>query len=173
MQYRSVYHHWFFRKEVENKTLWLPFSMQDSLKLEEIHNSTDITPETIVATDGGRYDVDILRRQRTPVYWSGAPTEVRRCSWFFKGATESRYIPYNESTAVKLEEEYKQACLTNNWNRKVDLNNGEYVVFHSATVQVHYLQLSSPDLAGSWGNSAVRKQVLYSKFNNKIKLYNN
>lgn len=154
MQYRPVYQHWFYRKEVENKTLWLPFSMQDSLKLEEIHNSTDITPETTVATEGGRYDVDILRRQRVPVYWTGASTEVRRCSWFFKGASESRYIPYNESTAVKLEEEYKQACLTNNWNRRIDLNNGEYVIFHSATVQVHYLQPTSPDLAGSWGNSA-------------------
>ncbi|XP_029179225.1 SEC23-interacting protein-like isoform X2 [Nylanderia fulva] len=154
MQYRSVYHHWFYRKEVENKTLWLPFSMQDSLKLEEVHNSTDITPETIVATEGGRYDVDILRRQRTPVYWTGASTEVRRCSWFFKGSTESRYVPYSESTAAKLEEEYKQACLANNWNRRVDLNNGEYVVFHSATVQVHYLQPTSPNLAGSWGNSA-------------------
>lgn len=161
MQYRSVYHHWFYRKEVENKILWLPFSMQDSLKLEEIHNSTDITPETTVATEGGRYDVDILRRQRTPVYWIGAPTEVRRCSWFFKGATESRYIPYNESIAVKLEEEYKQACLTNNWNRRVDLNNGEYVIFHSATVQVHYLQLTSPDLAGSWGNSAGSEDTTY------------
>ncbi|XP_072759240.1 uncharacterized protein [Anoplolepis gracilipes] len=154
MQYRPVYHHWFYRKEVENKILWLPFSMQDSLKLEEIHNSTDITPETTVATEGGRYDVDILRRQRTPIYWTGASTEVRRCSWFFKGATEARYVPYNESTAVKLEEEYKQACLTNNWNRRIDLNNGEYVVFHSATVQVHYLQPTSPDLTGSWGNSA-------------------
>ncbi|CAL1673935.1 unnamed protein product [Lasius platythorax] len=154
MQYRSVYHHWFYRKEVENKTLWLPFSMQDSLKLEEVHNSTDITPETTVATEGGRYDVDILRRQRAPVYWTGASIEVRRCSWFFKGATESKYVPYSESIAAKLEEEYKQAYLANNWNRRIDLNNGEYVIFHSATVQVHYLQPTSPDSTGSWGSSA-------------------
>ncbi|XP_018399338.1 PREDICTED: phospholipase DDHD2 isoform X2 [Cyphomyrmex costatus] len=154
MQYRPVYHHWFYRREVENKTLWLPFSMQDSLKLEEVHNSSDITPETTVATDGGRYDVDILRRQRAPVYWTGTSNEVRRCSWFFKGATEPRYVPYNESTATKLEDEYKLACLSNNWNRRVELNNGEYIVFHSATVQVHYLQPASPDVAGSWGNNA-------------------
>ncbi|KZC15152.1 SEC23-interacting protein [Dufourea novaeangliae] len=109
MQCRTVYHHWFYRKEVEYKVLWLPFSMQDSLRLEEVHNSSEITPEATVATDGGRYDVDILRRQRSPVYWSGSSTEVRRCSWFFKGPTESRYVPYDESTAAKLEEEYKQA----------------------------------------------------------------
>lgn len=155
MQYRGVYHHWFYRKKVEHKVLWVPFSMQDSLRLEGVHNSTEITPETTVATDGGRYDVDILRRQRSPVYWSGESTEVRRCSWFFKGPTESRYVPYDENTACKLEEEYKQACLLNNWNRRIDLNNGEYIIFHSASVQVHYLTAASPELAASWGNSAV------------------
>ncbi|CAK9806747.1 Phospholipase DDHD2 [Anthophora quadrimaculata] len=153
MQYRGVYHHWFYRKEVENKVLWHPFSMQDSLRLEEVHNSSEITPETTVATDGGRYDVDILRRLRSPVYWTGPSTEVRRCSWFFKGHTESRYVPYDESTAAKLEEEYKQACLMNIWNRRIDLNNGEYIIVHSATVQVHYLTTTSPELAASWGNS--------------------
>ncbi|XP_076668980.1 uncharacterized protein LOC143369217 isoform X2 [Andrena cerasifolii] len=161
MQYRTVYHHWFYRKEVENKVLWLPFSMQDSLRLEEVHNSSEITPETTVGTDGGRYDVDILRRQRSSVYWSGGPAEVRRCSWFFKGPTESRYIPYDEGTAARLEEEYKQACLTNNWNRRIDLNNGEYIVFHSATVQVHYSTPASPELAASWGNSAGSEDSAY------------
>lgn len=155
MQYRPVYHHWFHRKEVENKTLWLPFSMQDSLKLEEVHNSADITPETIVATDGGRYDVDILRRERAPVYWTGTTNEVRRCSWFFKGATDSKHVPYDENTATKLEEEYKQACFTSNWNRRIELSNGEYIVFHSATVQVHYLQQVSSEVSASWGNSTV------------------
>ena len=61
MQYRPVYHHWFYRREVEAKTLWLPFSMHDSLQLEDVHNSNEISPETKVATDGGRYDVEILR----------------------------------------------------------------------------------------------------------------
>ena len=161
MQYRGVYHHWFYRKKVEHKVLWLPFSMQDSLRLEEVHNSSEITPETTVATDGGRYDVDILHRQRSPVYWTGESTEVRRCSWFFKGPTESKYVPYDESTAAKLEEEYKQACLSNNWNRRIDLNNGEYIVFHSATVQVHYLTAVSPELIASWGNSAVNFIIFF------------
>ncbi|XP_076658889.1 uncharacterized protein LOC143362526 isoform X2 [Halictus rubicundus] len=152
MQYRAVYHHWFYRKEVEHKVLWLPFSMQDSLRLEEVHNSTEITPETTIATDGGRYDVDILRRQRSPVYWSGASTEVRRCSWFFKGSNESAYTPYDEGTAAKLEEEYKAACVTNRWNRRVDLNNGEYIIFYGATVQLHYTS-TSPEASGSWSNS--------------------
>lgn len=32
--YRAVYQHWFFKKEVENKVIWQPFSMSDSLALE-------------------------------------------------------------------------------------------------------------------------------------------
>lgn len=32
--YRTVYQHWFFKREVENKVFWQPFSMSDSLALE-------------------------------------------------------------------------------------------------------------------------------------------
>lgn len=161
MQYRAIYHHWFYRKEVENKVIWHPFSMQDSLRLEEVHNSSEISTETTVATDGGRYDVNILKRRRCPVYWTGPSTEVRRCSWFYKGPSESRFIPYDEAVAVKLEEEYKHACITNFWNRRIELNNGEYIIFHSATVQVHYLQANSPDVSASWTNATGSEDGTY------------
>lgn len=95
------------------------------------------------------------RRSRAPVYWSGSSTEVRRCSWFYKGPAESRYTPYEENIAIRLEEEFKQACTNNNWNRKIDLNNGEYIVFHGPTVQAHYLQATTPELAAAWGNNSV------------------
>lgn len=87
-------------------------------------------------------------------------TEVRRCSWFYKGPAESRYTPYEENVGARLEEEYKQACTSNNWNRRVDLNNGEYIIFHSPSVQVHYLQATTPDMAASWGNNAVSITLL-------------
>lgn len=63
----------------------------------------DISPEHMVATDGGRYDVNILRRQRTAVFWTGTPSEVRRCSWFHKLSANGRYIPYEENIASVLE----------------------------------------------------------------------
>lgn len=135
--------------------------MHDSLNLEEVHNSNEISPETKVATDGGRYDVDILRRERNPVYWPGPSTEVRRCSWFYKGSSESRYTPYEESISVKFEEEYKQACINNTWNRRIDLNNGEYIIFHSPTVQIHYLETASPEMAASWSGGPVSTLFLF------------
>lgn len=112
----------------------------------------DLTPETTVPTDGGRYDVNILRRQRSPVYWEGKTSEVRRCSWFHKGNNDGRYTPYDENIAALLEEEFKIAFETNRWHRKVALNNGETVVFHAPDVLVLFPQTQVPD---AWGNTPV------------------
>ena len=57
----------------------------------------------IIRTDGGRYDVQLYDRIRTAVYWEEEETEVRRCSWFYKGDTDSRFIPYSEEFSDKLE----------------------------------------------------------------------
>lgn len=38
-QYEPVQPHWFHCKEVEHKQLWMPFSVLDSLNLEEVYNS--------------------------------------------------------------------------------------------------------------------------------------
>lgn len=56
-----------------------------------------------MATDGGRYDVEVLRRRRMAVYWHEESSEVRRCSWFVKGSMDVRYIPYEENIATMLE----------------------------------------------------------------------
>ena len=38
-QYDPVQPHWFYCKEVEYKQVWMPFSVFDSLNLEEVYNS--------------------------------------------------------------------------------------------------------------------------------------
>lgn len=153
--YRPPYHHWFYKKQIEGKVIWEPFSMTDSLKLENSFTSKNISPDTIVPTDGGRYDVDVLRRQRLAVYWKEDPGEVRRCSWFVKGSLDSRYTPYEEKIATMLEEEYKTASTTNEWNRQVPLPDGEVIILHSANAIAHHLRSSSPD---AWGNSPQMQQ---------------
>lgn len=61
-------------------------------------------PENVVlGTDGGRYDVYLYDRMRKSVYWEEEPAEVRRCTWFYKGDTDSRFIPYTEEFSEKLE----------------------------------------------------------------------
>jgi len=37
--YEPVQHHWFYCKQVESKMVWLPFSILDSIRLEETFNS--------------------------------------------------------------------------------------------------------------------------------------
>ena len=57
----------------------------------------------VLGTDGGRYDVYLYDRMRKAVYWDEEPAEVRRCTWFYKGDTDSRFIPYTEEFSEKLE----------------------------------------------------------------------
>lgn len=145
--YRPVYKHWFYRKSTstDTKQIWTPFSMADSMQLEEA------TDTEVITTDGGRYDVNKQTRQRNSVYWNGIVEEVRRCSWFYKG-TDSRLVPYDEPTADNLEAEYRDAANTGEWHRKLPLPNGETVAFHGPSVIVHFLQSEPPD---SWPNSSV------------------
>lgn len=152
IMYRPVYQHWFYKREVDGKMFWQPFSMVDSMALESQFLSPDLTSETEVPTDGSRYNVNILRRQRSAVYWEESPSEVRRCSWYYKNHADSRYVPYDENVAARLEEEYKLCFTKNDWQGRVEFPNGEVVVFHSANAMAHYLTSTSPD---AWGNTPV------------------
>ena len=58
---------------------------------------------TIVPTDGGRYDVHLGERMRYAVYWDELASEVRRCTWFYKGDKDNKYVPYSESFSQVLE----------------------------------------------------------------------
>lgn len=144
----KIVKHWFYEHTVDTKKRWTPFTFYDSQALEDAFESHD-TAKQKITTDGGRFDVDIPARTRIPVYWKGESNSVRRCSWFYK--VDSRYIPYEEGIADLLEHEYLEASVTNDWHRRIELPNGEQVVFHDAKVIVHFQQKTTPD---SWGTPA-------------------
>uniref|UniRef100_A0A665TP22 SEC23 interacting protein n=1 Tax=Echeneis naucrates TaxID=173247 RepID=A0A665TP22_ECHNA len=159
--YEPVQPHWFYCKQVESKSIWLPFSIIDSLQLEETYNSVQPDPENvIVRTDGGRYDVQLYDRRRTAVYWEEEPTEVRRCTWFFKGDTDSRFIPYSEEFSDKLETEYKKAVSTNQWHRRLEFPSGETIVMHNPKVIVQFQPSSIPDEWGTTPDGQTRPRVV-------------
>lgn len=108
----------------------------------------------MVTTDGGRFEVNISERTRHPIYWTADKTEVRRCSWFFK--VDSRWVPYEEAIADLLESEYQEAIVNKEWHKKIDLPNGEQVVFHDANVMVHFQQQSNSD---AWGTPVVANAI--------------
>ncbi|XP_026678051.1 phospholipase DDHD2 [Diaphorina citri] len=117
----------------ENKGVWTPLSMPDSLRIEEAF--LDPSLNQVVPTDGGRYDVHITERERRAVYWTETPSEVRRCSWFYKASLEARYIPYEERVADLLEGEFKAAFTTGQWHKTIPLDNGEEVIMYSVKVR--------------------------------------
>ncbi|XP_074142944.1 SEC23-interacting protein isoform X2 [Sminthopsis crassicaudata] len=159
--YEAVQPHWFYCKEVEHKQIWMPFSMFDSIHLEEVYNSVQPDPENVVlSTDGGRYDVYLYDRLRKAVYWEEEQTEVRRCTWFYKGDTDSRYIPYTEEFSEKLEAEYKKAVTTNQWHRKLEFPSGETIVIHNPKVIVQFQSSSMQDEWGATQDGQTRPRVV-------------
>ncbi|XP_040847937.1 SEC23-interacting protein isoform X2 [Ochotona curzoniae] len=160
-QYEPVQPHWFYCKEVEHRQLWMPFSVLDSMNLEEIYNSVQPDPESVVlGTDGGRYDVYLYERVRRAVYWEEEPAEVRRCTWFYKGDTDSRFIPYTEDFSEKLEAEYKKAVTTNQWHRRLEFPGGETIVMHNPKVIVQFQPSSVPDEWGTTQDGQTRPRVV-------------
>ncbi|XP_038847641.1 SEC23-interacting protein-like isoform X2 [Salvelinus namaycush] len=159
--YEAVQPHWFFCKQVESKSAWLPFSILDSIQLEEIYNSVQPDPENvIVCTDGGRYDVQLYDRIRTAIFWEEEPTEVRRCTWFYKGDSDSRFIPYSEEFSEKLEGEYKKAVSTNQWHRRLEFPSGETIVMHNPKVIVQFQPSDMPDEWGTTQDGQTRPRVV-------------
>ncbi|XP_017047782.1 uncharacterized protein LOC108092646 isoform X2 [Drosophila ficusphila] len=155
--YSPVVVHWFYKRSVDAKFIWTPFSHYDSALLETSLNLDDSS--LIIPVEGGRYDVNIKERTKTPVYWEGKAIEVRRCSWFYKGV-DSKYVPYTEDTAALLEAEYKRSAETGEWHQKIMLANGEQVVFHGPTVIVHFLPQQNADTWGASTQSSMRPRVV-------------
>ncbi|XP_039599588.1 SEC23-interacting protein isoform X1 [Polypterus senegalus] len=166
--YEPVQPHWFYCKQVEQKHIWLPFSFMDSAQLEEVFNSVQPDPENVtVCTDGGRYDVQLYDRLRHSVYWEEEPSEVRRCSWFYKGDTDSRFVPYTEEFSEKLESEYKKAVFTNQWHKRLEFPTGETIVMHNPKVIVQFQPSSVPDEWGTTQDGQTRPRVVKRGIDNE------
>ena len=151
--YQEVCSHWFYKKTTGAQPVhWIPFSLYDNRLLEQTFLSSDLSFETLVSTDGGRYDVNILNRQKYSVYWHCEPMEVRRCSWFYKSNFDGKYIPFDEDVSVRLENQYKHSFTTNQWNTRLELTDGHSVLFHSADILVLFPPSLQPH---AWENTTV------------------
>lgn len=157
--YRPIYKHWFYNQnEANGKVKWVPMTMTDSLALETAFLDTSYDQEKLISTDGGRHDVDIRSRKRKAVYWSAEENDVRRCSWFYK-TQDCRFVPFEEDVADLLEQEYKEAYDSKQWQRKVTLPNGEMVNFHDANVMVHFIATTDSGWGNATGQSTMKRVV--------------
>ncbi|XP_036953894.1 phospholipase DDHD2-like [Acanthopagrus latus] len=149
--YQEVQPHWFFCRRADDNASWLPFSREDSDKLQNACDTAgEKKEEVVVAVDGERYDVHVKERRRYAVYWEQAPTEVRRCTWFYKGNKDARFMPYPEDISQSLEEAYMIAVTLDEWKRKLEFPTGETVIFHNPKVIMQYKRIGLQD---EWASS--------------------
>lgn len=132
--YRPVYRHWFYQN-----LYWHPFSMSDSLALDEALTSE----KEIVISDGGRFEVNLKEKRRSSVYWSSGSNAVRRCSWFYKNpsGTETNLIPFDEATADFMESEFEKAMVGNFWNHRLQIPDTDDVLVIKDAVNIDYHQM--------------------------------
>uniref|UniRef100_A0A8C3RGH7 DDHD domain containing 2 n=1 Tax=Cyanoderma ruficeps TaxID=181631 RepID=A0A8C3RGH7_9PASS len=144
-RYEAVVPHWFWCKVTDTRERWVPFSAQDSERLEEAHGAGKEQGDVVVPTSGGRYDVHLRTRQRVAVYWEEEVAEVRRCTWFYKGDKDNKFIPYSESFSEELEEAYMIAVTLGEWKKKLESPNREVIILHNPKLMVHYHPVASSD----------------------------
>ncbi|NWI42374.1 DDHD2 Phospholipase, partial [Picathartes gymnocephalus] len=144
-RYEAVVPHWFYCKVTDTRERWVPFSAQDSERLEEAHGAGTEQDDVVVPTSGGRYDVRLRARQRVAVYWEEEVSEVRRCTWFYKGDKDNKFIPYSESFSEELEEAYMIAVTLDEWKKKLESPNREVIILHNPKLMVHYHPVASSD----------------------------
>uniref|UniRef100_A0A8C3GKQ3 DDHD domain containing 2 n=1 Tax=Cairina moschata TaxID=8855 RepID=A0A8C3GKQ3_CAIMO len=149
-RYEPVAPHWFYRKAAEPRERWVPFSGQDSARLEEAHGAGREKEDVVVPTSGGRYDVHLKQRQRVAVYWEEEVSEVRRCTWFYKGDKDNKYIPYSEAFSEELEEAYMIAVTLDEWKKKLESPSREIIILHNPKLMVHYHPVATSD---DWGST--------------------
>uniref|UniRef100_A0A8C7ZEQ8 DDHD domain containing 2 n=1 Tax=Oryzias sinensis TaxID=183150 RepID=A0A8C7ZEQ8_9TELE len=143
--YKDVQPHWFFCCRADDSTSWLPFSREDSDKLENTYTTGNQDEEVVIAVDGERYDVHVKERKRYAVYWEQAPTEVRRCTWFYKGDKDTRFMPYPEDFSKMLEDAFKEAVTSDQWKKKIDFPTGETVIIHNPKLIMQYQPIGLQD----------------------------
>ncbi|NXN11681.1 DDHD2 Phospholipase, partial [Indicator maculatus] len=148
--YEPVVPHWFYCRVTGGRERWVPFSSQDSERLEEAYSSGRAQEEVVVPTSGGRYDVRLRQRQRLAVYWEEAAAEVRRCTWFYKGDKDNKYIPYSEAFSEELEEAYRIAVTQDEWKKKLESPSREVIILHNPKLMVHYQPVGTSD---EWGST--------------------
>uniref|UniRef100_A0AAQ5X3U4 DDHD domain-containing protein n=1 Tax=Amphiprion ocellaris TaxID=80972 RepID=A0AAQ5X3U4_AMPOC len=105
----------------------------------------DEEEDVVVAVDGERYDVHVKERMRYAVYWEQAPTEVRRCTWFYKGDKDTKFMPYPEDFSKNLEDAYMIAVTLDEWKRKLDFPTGETVILHNPKLIMQYQPIGLQD----------------------------
>ncbi|XP_072255882.1 triacylglycerol hydrolase DDHD2 isoform X2 [Pyxicephalus adspersus] len=147
MIYEAVVPHWFYQIQ-DSRGSWYPFSKEDSDKLEDACSSGQNPNSIVIPVCGGRYDVYLGSRRRLSVYWDEEDSVVQRCTWFYKGDKDSKYVPYTENFSEILENAYMEAVTLNEWKKRLESPTRDLIILHNPKLMVHYQPSGGAD---EWG----------------------
>lgn len=77
----------------------LIFSLLTSKKKENHATTVSVNEDYL-------FQVDIAKREISPVYWEGPTYEVRRATWFMQG-DGSKWLPCEENLSRQIEQGYQ------------------------------------------------------------------
>ena len=133
------------------------FVLREAIEaLRKVSNDIDSEKYT-VAVNGGRFDANLVKQTRMPIYWDGDSVEIKRCMWFYKENNEQRFRPYDDVYTEYLEKNYEATIKNNSFHKKIDYINGEAFVFHSTSIMLHFVEA---DMLDEFGNVNVRIQLV-------------
>ncbi|CAF3679891.1 unnamed protein product [Rotaria socialis] len=152
--YSPIQPYWFYSKKSQGRITWIPFSLTDVRRLDEAYAQN----RAVIATNGNRYDVNLVERTRTPVYWTDEPNEIRRSKWFYLPENDSRFIPFDEKMNEILENLYKETCHKQLWHKKHEMNDGkEILIFHTPVMMT--IQSTEGEIT-HWSNFSYETRTL-------------
>ncbi|KAI8368474.1 hypothetical protein BD560DRAFT_331040, partial [Blakeslea trispora] len=94
---------------------WIPFSKRDNVALEKAYHASrycafihgNIHETNLVAVNEDYlFDVNISKREISPVYWEGPVYPVRRATWFMQTDGLSKWLPCDENLSNQIEQGY-------------------------------------------------------------------
>ncbi|KAI7895977.1 uncharacterized protein EV154DRAFT_412574, partial [Mucor mucedo] len=86
---------------------WVPFSRRDNTALEKAFKSPYASTAVVSVNEDHLFEVDISKREISPVYWEGPVYEVRRATWFYAGEG-FKWLPCEENMSRQIEKGYQK-----------------------------------------------------------------
>ncbi|KAI9281140.1 hypothetical protein BY458DRAFT_430110, partial [Sporodiniella umbellata] len=86
---------------VTSPKCWVPFSKRDNNALEKAFQSNG---QTALVNEDYLFEVNIPKREISPVYWEGPIFEVRRAIWFVQ--VDGAWVPCEEKMSKQIEDGY-------------------------------------------------------------------
>ena len=133
---------------------WVPLSRHDSAQLEDNKTTT-----STILTDGGKFEVDLVSRQRRAIFWQQDSQTVARVTWFFRTDGEYKYHPFDEQIAEEIEHFYVETVKKGVFPQRKELGPGDLLIVHSAELVIEALE-KNDEIMQSAGPTTNSNQML-------------